>query len=330
MDAMQLNAFPTAREQVADRRQKLEAAIATLGPRPELTGLLAEVDAALERLALGTYGSCDVCHDPIEPDRLLSDPVVRVCLGCLSPSEQRALEHDLQLAARIQQGLLPNPSAAPRTWDVAYHYEAARVVSGDYCDIIPIDGDLYFMLGDVSGKGVAAATLMAQLHALIRALVPSGLPIEELVARASRLFCESTLPMHYATMVCGRATNLGETELCNAGHLPVFVSEASGVRTLRATGLPMGMFCDQHFAAERFTLSPGDGVLLVTDGVTDAESTDGEPFGLERIEAACSAWRDGAAAPMVSACLDGLRRHAGSRRVDDTTVLALRFNGVPT
>jgi len=325
MDAMQVNGFSTAHDQVVERRNKLQAAIGIIGPRAELMGLLAEVDAALERLALGTYGLCDTCHDPIEPDRLIVDPIARFCLDHLTRAEQRALEQDLQLAARVQRGLLPDPASAPSSWDVAYHYEPARVVSGDYCDIIPLDGDFYFMLGDVSGKGVAAATLMAQLHAMLRALVPARLPLDELMTRASRLFCESTLPMHYATMVCGRATSGGDVEICNAGHLPVFVSHVSGVRALGATGLPMGLFCEQTFRVERLSLSPGDGLLLVTDGVSEAESVEGAQFGLDRIASALHERRSLLAAPLVARCLSDLRAHAGDRPCDDTSVLALRY-----
>ncbi|MGH9348770.1 MAG: SpoIIE family protein phosphatase [Vicinamibacterales bacterium] len=325
MDAMQVKVFATAHDQVTDRRDKLQAAIGALGPRPELTGLLAEVDAALERLARGTYGLCETCHDPIEPDRLIADPITRFCLDHLSRSEQRALEQDLQLAARVQRGLLPNPACAPPAWDVAYHYEPARVVSGDYCDLLVVDGDLYFMLGDVSGKGVAAATLMAQLHAMLRALVPTRLPVDELVTRVSRLFCESTLPMHYATMVCGRATSEGDVEVCNAGHLPVFVAEAQGVRALGATGLPMGLFCEQTFSVERLRLSPGDGLLLVTDGVSEAESPDGLPFGLDRLAGTLHDRRAMAAGSLVAACLADLRAHAGARPCDDTSMLAVRY-----
>jgi sigma-B regulation protein RsbU (phosphoserine phosphatase) len=325
MDAMQLNGFSTAHDQVVERRNKLQTAIGAVGPRPELTGLLAEVDAALERLAVGSYGLCETCHDPIEPDRLIADPIARFCLEHLTRAEQRALEQDLQLAARVQRGLLPDPASAPPSWEVAYHYEPARVVSGDYCDIVPLDGDFYFMLGDVSGKGVAAATLMAQLHAMLRALVPARLPLEELVTRASRLFCESTLPMHYATMVCGRATSGGDVEICNAGHLPVFVSQLSGVRMLGATGLPMGLFCEQTFSVERVRLLPGDGLLLVTDGFSEAESADGTQFGLDRIATVLQDRRSMAAAPLVARCLTDLRAHAGDRPCDDTSVLALRY-----
>jgi sigma-B regulation protein RsbU (phosphoserine phosphatase) len=325
MNAMQVNAFSTAREQIVDRRRKLESAIVALGPRTELTTLLSEVDAALERLALGTYGLCDVCHDPIEPDRLIADPLTRFCLEDLPPAEQRALEQDLRLAARVQQGLLPDPACAAGTWDVAYAYRPARIVSGDYCDLVAANGDLFFMVGDVSGKGVAAATVMSQLHALIRALLSANLPLGEVVERASRLLCESTLPTHYATLVCGRATSDGAVELCNAGHVPPLVVTGSGARELPPGGMPVGMFCAQQFDLQRVHLAPGDMLVLATDGMTDAEGEASQPYGLERLAAAVHDHGRTASSAIVDACLRSLDGWRAQRRIeDDVTVMVVR------
>src|SRR5207249_11064553 len=127
----------------------------------------------------------------------------------------------LELASRIQRELLPKPDLHVDGWQVAYHYQPAGPVSGDYCDLIRAEsGDMYFLVGDVAGKGVAAAMLMSHLSALLRTLISLGLPLDQLMERASRVFCESTLPMHYATLVCGRATRSGAMELCDAGHPP--------------------------------------------------------------------------------------------------------------
>jgi sigma-B regulation protein RsbU (phosphoserine phosphatase) len=328
MDAMQLNAFSTAREQIVDRRRKLESAIVALGPRTELTTLLGEVDAALERITLGTYGFCEVCRDPIEPERLIADPLTRFCLEDLPPAEQRALEQDLQLAARVQQGLLPDPACAAGVWDVSYAYRPARIVSGDCCDLVPVNGDLFFMLGDVSGKGVAAATVMSQLHALVRALLSADLPLAQLVERASRLLCESTLPTHYATLVCGRASRDGEVELCNAGHVPPLVVAQDGVRRLPAGGMPIGMFCSQRFDLQRVQLAPGEMIVLCTDGVTEAEGGAGaerDQFGLDRLASTVQDHASGSGPALVEACVravDGWR--SGRRADDDVTLMILR------
>lgn len=154
----------------------------------------------------GTFGLCATCHDAIEPDRLLADPLTQFCLDHLTPVEQRALQQDLELASRIQRELLPKPDTRFDGWEIAYHYQPAGPVSGDYCDLIPGDADqVYFLIGDVAGKGVAAAMLMSHLSAMLRTLITVGLPLSQLMERASRVFCESTLPTHYATLVCGRA-----------------------------------------------------------------------------------------------------------------------------
>jgi phosphoserine phosphatase RsbU/P len=325
MDTMPLNATAALHDQITDRRHKLESAIASLGPRPELTHLLADVDAALQRLDAGTYGLCETCHDVIEADRLLADPLTRFCLDHLTPAEQRALEHDLLLAARIQRGLLPNPSQTYRGWEAAYHYQPARLVSGDYVDIVDGDGAVYFMLGDVSGKGVAASTLMAHLHALVRALVSMNLPLAELLGRASRMFCESTLPMHYATLVCGRATPDGIVEISNAGHLPAVLVQANGVKLLGSTGLPIGMFCDQRFIVERIEMAPGDTIVACTDGITEAEDGDGVEYGLERFAAAISERRSLLPQQMIDGCVRGLGAHRGAIVPnDDGTIMVVR------
>jgi len=122
-------------------------------------------------------------------------------------------------------------------------------VSGDYCDFI--DGDnqsLHFVLGDVSGKGVAASMLMAHLHAMFRTLISINLPLGQMVEQASRVFCESTLPTQYATLVYGRAGTDGFVEICNAGHLPPLLIQAGKISHIEATGLPVGVFCSESFS----------------------------------------------------------------------------------
>jgi hypothetical protein len=120
---------------------------------------------------------------------------------------------------------------------VSYHRTKVR----------PWKHSLFSAIGDVAGKGVAAAMLMSHLSAMLRTLITVGLPLSDLMERASRVFCESTLPMHYATLVCGRASSSGEIEVCNAGHPPPLLVRADEIERLDATGLPIGMFCSERF-----------------------------------------------------------------------------------
>ena len=158
-DVMAGGAMATAeqtylRVELVDRRNRLCEALRSPGVDSSISQLLDAVDAALDRMDQGTFGICEKCHDPIESDRLLADPLVQFCLDHLTNAEQRALENDLSLAARIQRVLLPKPDFAPRGWQVRYHYQPAGLVSGDYCDLFEVKDGLLFMLGDVSGKGV--------------------------------------------------------------------------------------------------------------------------------------------------------------------------------
>jgi len=323
---MDVSTTSVIREQLVDRRQKLQAAVTQTGERTELTHLLREVDSALQRLDVGTYGHCELCRDPIEPDRLLADPLARFCLDHLSPEEQRSLEQDLELAARIQRGLLPDAHLNIDGWEIAYHYQPARVVSGDYCDVIPsLDGGLYFMLGDVSGKGVAASMLMAHLQAMFRTLVPLELPLPALMERASRSFCESTLPTHYATLISGRASASGEIDVCNAGHLPIVVSTAAAPTLLTSSALPIGMFCSEQFKIRHLHLSRGETMVLVTDGVTETENADGLDYGIERVADVVHRNRTRPVGELIAESLRDVAAFAGAtRQADDVTMLAIR------
>lgn len=323
--AIQVTDLQLLRDQLLVRREKLGAAIAR-SQAANLLQLLEQVDNALERADTGHFGECEACHGTVEAARLMADPLTRICLDCLQPSEQRALEQDLELAARIQQGLLPACDISASGWRVAYHYEPARLVSGDYCDVIPYGKDLYFMMGDVSGKGVAASMLMANLHAMFRALIPTGLGLPQLVERANRIFAESTLPNQYATLVAGRASECGEVEICNGGHLPPLHVTSSGVNPIDGTALPVGMFHDQEFSSTRVAFAPGDSLVLYTDGFTESSDHTGIEFGHQRLGQLLQGHHGQAARLVVDACLRDLTAFRGGlRRVDDQSLMVLNF-----
>lgn len=317
---------PLLREQLIDRRHKLEDAARGFQRPAELTRLLIEVDSALSRMDLGTYGICEVCHDPVESERLIADPLTRVCIDHLTPGQQRALEEDLELASEIQKGLLPPPSQQIDGWEAAYHYQPAGPVSGDYCDLIRgEDQSLHFVLGDVSGKGVAASMLMAHLHAMFRTLTSINLPLEQMVERASRVFCESTLPTQYATLACGRANTSGEVEICNAGHLPPLLIQDGKVTSIAATGLPVGVFCTESFTVNRVHMSKGDTLFLYTDGLSESLDGTGNEYGAERLSQLLIENNHMPVDAIVSLCRRQLFAFAGGKPpADDLTLLAIR------
>jgi sigma-B regulation protein RsbU (phosphoserine phosphatase) len=319
--------FPI-RDQLLDRRSKLERALAISANDSQVLRLLDEVDAAIGRIEQGTYGLCQACHGAIEPERLLADPLVHFCLDCLTPDQRRALEEDLELATRIQTALLPRQNLPSPNWDVAYHYEGVGPVSGDYCDLLPSEESLYFIVGDVSGKGVAASMLMAHLHATFRALVSLKLPLDQVVERASRMFCESTLPTHFATLVCGKAASAGEVEVCNAGHHPPLLVQSSKIESIEATGLPLGMFCEERFSVSKVRLTPGDTILLYTDGLSESVDRSGREYGAERLREVVKSHISLPPQELISACLEDLETfRSGVSKADDLTIMVIRRSG---
>ena len=313
------------RTELEQRRKRLHAALHSPTADASLSQLLTAVDAALRRIDQGTFGLCETCHDSVEKERLLADPLVRFCLDHLTSAEQRALESDLSLAARIQRALLPKPGLAPAGWHVRFHYQPAGMVSGDYCDLLETDGGLLFMLGDVSGKGVAASMLMSHLHATFRSLAEAGLPLDRMVEDANRIFCESTLAGQYATLVVGRAAHDGSVEFVSAGHLPLLHIHNHGATSKDSTGVPLGMFCDTRFPVHRLTLDHGDTVFLYTDGLTEARNRAGQEYGLHRIRALAARHIGTAPDGLISKCLEDLLNFGeGSQQTDDLTLLAVR------
>lgn len=315
-------------KQLTVRKERLEAANARNGASAEINRLVAEVDAALARLDSGTFGICEVCGGAVESERLLADPLTRVCLDELRPEELRRLEADLEMAGRIQRGLLPPQDLTVHGWEVHYRYEPLGPVSGDYCDLIvpnPPSSELFFLLGDVSGKGVAASLLMSHLHAMFRSLVTVGQPLAQMIALASRLFCESTVAGQYATLVAGRADSRGHIEIASAGHPAALLLADGGVTFIESSGFPLGMFSDALFGTHSYELRPGDSLLFYSDGVTESRSASGEEFGVGRLRQLAQSRRGAPPADLVAACLAELRSFTGSQpRTDDVTLMALR------
>ena len=322
------------RDQLLDRRRRLQRivapAAAPAAPPPaarhDLQRLLGEVDAALERLDAGTFGVCEVCHESVETSRLMADPCLRICLDHYAPEQLRALEHDLELAGRVQSSLLPQRDLEFDGWQVHSRYLPLGPVSGDFYDVVQERaGQALFLFGDVEGKGVAASLLMSHLHATFRSLSAEGLPLGEMVARANRIFAGSTGGSAYATLLCGRLGGQGAVELVNAGHPPAVLRTARGVETLGGTGLPVGLFGGGDYTTVGRQLGTGDVLVLYTDGVSEARDPEEREFGAERVAAAVDRARGATASGVVQAVLAELDSFRGRGPLaDDVTVTVVR------
>src|SRR5437660_10221454 len=326
-----IQAAPTdLRNELISWRERLEATAQASSGGFELSDLLREVNATIERLSQdNSYGVCQVCHDLIGQVATKVDPLARTRLSCLTPDQLEELQQDLDRAWLIQGELLPKQNLRFNGWEVSYHYEPAGRVSGDYCDLVsPEDGDLYFMIGDVSGKGVAASLLMSRLHAIFRSFIGAGLTVGELVERANQLFAESTMRPYYATLVCGKAAMDGEVEICNAGHVSPLLLQGPGVSPITATGLPIGMFCQERYSSTHIKLGKGDRLLLYTDGLSEARNQNNCEYGDGRLSACLGECQKLPAVALVKRLLEDVSEFSLARpRPDDLTVMAVEMVG---
>lgn len=296
-------------------------------PEPRLVELLQRFDDTMHHLQTGTWGICRVCDEPISSVEMDEHPLISVCLECMSPEQRDALEYDLISAAEVQRSLLPPKPLRHDGWEVDYIWEPFGVVSGDHVDVVrPADETepLHLLLGDVSGKGLAASLLQSQLHALFRALASIQTTLPELLGRANRLFFEATSPGSFATLTVTRLYSGGKVVLANAGHPRPLLADRRGVRPIEDASIPLGMMGDAAYTEREIHLRPGDTLFFYTDGVTETWR-DGEEYGVGR---AAAALRPASGLPLrelLAVCRADLDRFAGGvRSDDDLTMVAVR------
>ncbi len=242
--------------------------------------------------------------------------------------EREQLARDLELAHRVQQGLLPTCPPDVPGYDIFDFYEPARLVGGDFFSYVPLPGGrLAFVLADVSGKGVAAALLMAALSADIRYCLASEPDLGKAVALVNESFLRGGWDDRFATLVVAVLDPIRHAvEICNAGHLPVFLRDSGGVRHVAGDlgGLPLGMDAGHVFRTCTVELPPEGAFVVCTDGVTEAMDHAATCYGLEQLESVM-------AKPATSAgeigrrILADVERHvAGAAVADDICLVCVR------
>lgn len=203
--------------------------------------------------------------------------------------QEELTQRELRLAHTVQQGLLPAAPPQLPGYEMGDFYEPARELGGDYFDYIPLSGErLAIALGDVSGKGIAAALLMARLSAEVRYALASHATPAEAMAHLNRAFCQGRWEGRFVTLVVA-VLDPQRHEFCivNAGHLSPLICRNSGtVESIprQSSGLPLGIEEDSDYPQYLLALEPGEVLTLHTDGIPDAMNSQGEFYGLERLE----------------------------------------------
>jgi phosphoserine phosphatase RsbU/P len=245
------------------------------------------------------------------------------------PGAPRLAARDLALARRVQSRLLPQTRPSLSTLECAGTCLQAGAVGGDTYDFIPLGpGRLAFFLADASGKGMAAALLMANLQASVRSMMaqdPSDLA--SALRSVNRLFLASTAPEHYATLFLGVYDDERRTlRYANCGHNPPMLLRADeGCERLMPTAAVLGLLEDWTAETAETALAPGDTLLVFSDGVTEARDPHGEEFGEERLMEALRGLGTLPAAAVPPAIAAAVEAFAAGNHDDDLTLIVARI-----
>jgi phosphoserine phosphatase RsbU/P len=245
--------------------------------------------------------------------------------------EQERVQHDLELARNIQQDLLPKELPDSPYFDVHAFTVPTSNVGGDYYDAVALPQDRYgFVVADVSGKGLPAAILSANLQGAFAAVAATDMELTETFSRVNDFLLQRSGAAMYATMFYGIISPNGDFNFINGGHAyPVVVRSSGTVETLETSNFPMGLFPSVSYEAGKTRLEAGDIILVFSDGLTEAQNFRNELFGESRL---CNIAKECAklpAADVSEKILKAVKTFEGNApAADDLTLVVLRFGKV--
>ena len=248
----------------------------------------------------------------------------------LCDSEQTLLrmKEEIRLAARIQADFLPRVFPDVPGYEVAGRMIPAQVVGGDYFDFIPMEGNrLGVCLGDVSGKGLPASLLMANVQATLRSQSLINAPPKLGIQRANALLLQSTAPEKFVTLFYAVLDATHHTLTCvNAGHeQPYLLTNVPEPTRLSVGGVPLSIMENFPFEEQTLTLEPDDTLIAFSDGVTEAMDVEQQQFGQARLDALLAECRYAAASAIIERIVAAVKQHTGTApQHDDITVVVVK------
>jgi len=281
--------------------------------------------------------------DDVETPRMFSERRVRILSGIASQAaiaienarlqaqeaEQARLARELELAHDIQRSLLPQEAPTRPGYQIAYRWNAAREVGGDFCDFVTLpQGGLGLLIADVSGKGIPAALYMMFARTLLRAVALSGRAPAAMLMRTNELIVADSTSDYFITAYYG-VLDPAQHKLtyASAGHNLAYFAAAGrdAAQALLTKGIPLGILPEITVEQQSLDMAPGDVVLFYTDGVSDALNAANEEFGSERLAAVLTAHRSESAEAIADAIVAAVQEFAGSvAQYDDFTMIVLK------
>lgn len=296
---MQTSVINLIREGLLEKRQNLEQwQVATPEPKKQMELGMADeaavqaeldiIDTSLQKMEVGEFGICEVCHEQVDSELLQMDYTACVCLSHYSENELRQLENELELSQVVQRALLPAAVPSIPGYDVAAFSRPAQIVTGDYFDFLQFqDGTHGFVVADVSGHGVSAGMLMASLQTVFHTMAPETDSPVDVLKRINRLYVHNINFTTFVTLFFARLdphTRL--LRYASAGHNPPLLYRPSTRQGtwLKPTGPAIGLVDEFGYLCQDIQLGQGDVLLLYTDGIVEAVNPAGtEQFGYDRL-----------------------------------------------
>ena len=247
-----------------------------------------------------------------------------------SELEKQRLVSELDLARRIQQSLLPRDFSCTDFLHATGISEPCDEIGGDFFDLIPIDTDLCMLvIADVSGKGPPAALQAAMVQGIVHAVSRNSPELSSLMETMNECLLARSVEGHFVTAFAATLDGTGHLRYTNAGHTrPLWIQTNGQVTELAEGGPLLGVFKNPSYPQGSIQLTPGDLLLLYTDGVTEAENPLGNPFGTDCL----LAWARSQAGQLPAGVKESListvsRFCDGSRQADDLTILVVQYRG---
>ena len=292
-------------------------------PQPQLWGGTFAKFADIDGNVFELLGSDEMSREIEEQRRAANERV----------ESERRVAQELEIAKQVQARLFPQTAPALKTLDYAGICIQARHVGGDYYDFLSFGpGRVGLVLGDISGKGIAAALLMANLQANLRSQLAiagdclAGQCPETFLRTVNQTFFESTVESAYSTVFFAEYEDATRTmRYANCGHLPGLVlRDGGGVEELHATGTVLGMFRNWDGEMSACQLATGDTVALYTDGVTEARNAKGAEFGVRGLLRALRKRKTSGARAIVDSILKELQGYSSGEQEDDITLIVAK------
>jgi sigma-B regulation protein RsbU (phosphoserine phosphatase) len=241
--------------------------------------------------------------------------------------EKRIMDEELKTASGIQRRLLPPAPQDIEGYSFVGRNQPCRTVSGDYYDFaMRPDGRIYFVIGDVSGKGISAGLMMAGLQVAFRIFSKSDPDPATLVTQLNVSLKENLPQSKFVTLFLGRLdTKSGRVEYVNAGHTPPLWLRKNGIVELSDSDLLLGVIARAQFTPRELQLEPGDSLVMFTDGVTESRSGEGHDLGSAKLSSALATMHGSDATAIASSVNDTVLDHVGDEENldDDVTLLVI-------